>query len=207
MTGQDVQRSLPWLLLVLLAAACRSNPAIPFQEDHWQFFVAGGTGAVKDDFVEHRDHLEFQIVVPRENTAGWAHEIGLRFSGGEGAGLRALDHSGTVTRSERELDWRELSIGARQTFHQGHTFEPYVGAGLAVFRTDSHETFDNGGTEQHDGDHWNDAGVYLRGGILWNMLRDVFAEETEAKLGLEMRGLYATDYSALEFGLVLGLGR
>lgn len=202
-----------WILafpLALCAAACRTNPAIPFQADHWQFQVQGGRGAVKDDFVEQRNHVEFAVIVPRENTAGWCHEVGLRFSSGDGNGLRNMTpaQGDGYQPAERELDWRELSVGARQVYHQGETFEPYFAAGLAFFRTDSDEEYvDTNGTPQGDRDHYEDYGVYLRTGILWNTLRGVLAEETELKLGLDMRGLYASDYSALEFALVVGLGK
>lgn len=201
-----------WILalpLALCAAACRTNPAIPFQADHWQFFVLGGRGAVKDDFVEQRNLVGLEMVVPRENTKGWCHEFGLHFASGEGNGVRNLDHAGTIkTTSERELDFRELLVGARQVYNRGESFEPYFGVGLSLFRVDSHETFlDASSVEHHNGDHWNDYGVYLRTGVLWNTLRGVLAEETELKLGLDMRGLYASDYSALEFALVLGLGK
>ena len=208
-----------WILalpLALGAAACRTNPAIPFQADHWQFFVQGGRGAVKDDFVEQRNHVEFEVVVPRENTAGWCHEVGLRFSRGDGNGQRNMTAAEGDTSaagdeyqpSERELEWREFSVGARQVYRQGEVFEPYFAAGLAFFRTDSDEQYvDSNGNPQSDTDHYEDYGVYLRTGILWNTLRGVLAEETELKLGLDMRGLYASDHSALEFALVLGLGK
>lgn len=202
-------RALTVVLLALALGACRANPAIPFRDDHWQFFLLGGYGAVKDDFVEHRSHIGLEVVVPEEGTHGWQNEVGLRFSSGEGSGVRNLNHAGTSqTISERELDFREVTWGARQVLNEGETLEPFFSVGLAVFRTDSHETFDDaGGIERHDGDHWIDYGVYARTGILWNTLRDVMADDTEVKLGLDMRGLYASDYSALEFALLIGLGR
>jgi hypothetical protein len=150
------------------------------------------------------------VVVPRENTAGWGHEVGLRFASGDGGGLREIEpgEGGGFQPSERELDWRELTVGARQSFRAGSALEPYFAAGVSFFRTDSHESYvDTNGNPHNNGSHYEDYGVYLRTGILWNTLRDVFAEESEFKLGLDMRGLYATDYSALEFALVLGLGK
>lgn len=209
MTHFPMRRILA-LFPLACAAACRTNPAIPFQADHWQFFAQGGRGAVKDDFVEQRNHLEFLVIVPRENTAGWCHEVGLRFSAGEGNGLRNMtpEEGDGYQPAERELDWRELSVGARQVYRQGAVFEPYFAAGLAIFRTESDEEYVDTLLEpQGDRDHSEDYGLYLRTGILWNTLRGVLADETEVKLGLDVRGLYASDYSALEFGLVLGLGK
>jgi len=203
-------RWLSALPLALCAASCRTNPAIPFQDDHWQFFVLGGTGAVKDDYVEHRDHLALEVVVPREGTSGWAYEVALRFAQGEGAGLREMGSSqgGGFQRSERELDFREIAIGTRQVYRQGSIFEPYYGVGLSYVLTESDESFiDTNGVPHGDGDHYHDYGIYMRTGIHWNTLRGVLAEDTEVKIGLDVRGLYATDYSALEFALALGIGR
>jgi len=202
-------RPLTVALLVFLLGACRTNPAIPFRDDHWQFFALGGYGALKDDFVEHRSHVGFEVVVPEEGTHGWQNEVGLRFSSGDGRGVRNLNHAGTSqTISERELDFREIYWGARQVLREGEALEPFFSVGLALFRFDSHETFlDAGNVERHDGDHGNEYGVYLRTGILWNTLRDVMADDTEVKLGVDVRGLYASDYSALEFALLIGLGR
>ena len=195
-------------LLALALGACISNPAIPFRDDHWQFFLVGGYGAVKDDFVEHRSHVGLEVVVPEEGTRGWQNEVGLRFSGGEGSGIRNLNHSGTLkTVSDRELDFREITWGARQVLNEGEALEPFFSVGLALVRYDSHETFMDGSVERHDGDHGLDYGVYARTGILWNTLRGVIADDTEFKLGVDMRGLLATDYSALEFALLVGLGR
>jgi len=209
MTERYMLRPLILGLAALLLGACRSNPAIPFRDDHWQFFALGGYGALKDDFVEHRSHVGFEVVVPEEGTHGWQNEVGMRFAWGDGRGVRNLDHAGTSqTISERELDFREVYWGARQVFHEGETLEPFFSVGLAAFRFDSHETFvDAGSVERHDGDHGNEYGVYMRTGILWNSLRDVLADDTEVKLGVDMRGLYASEYSALEFALLIGLGR
>ena len=209
MTDLPMLRLLP-LGLLAATAACRTNPAIPFQKDHWQFFVAGGRGAVKDDFVEQTNHLALDIVVPRENTAGWCHEVSLRISGGEGNGVRRMSaqEGGGSQPSERELDFREFGYGARQYYQQDSSLTPYVAAGLAVFRYDVHEDYvDTNGIARGNSEHDIEFGVYLRTGVLWNTLRDVFAEESEFKLGLDMRGLYATDYSTIEFALVLGIGK
>lgn len=215
-----MRTALRWALLLAPCCACASTaPRIPFRGNSWHASVLGGKWAV-NGFVPKADVLGLELVLDEPGTGGWAIEVGARYANGTGDGRRRVTDPATSTPtllvdSERESDFYELSFGARQIYRRGARVQPYFGVGTAFQQTRNVEHFVQpeltpGAGDipmvEHERSKFRPA-LYLRSGLLWNVLRDQFGEHTEVPLSLDVRGLIGAEYSTLELTLGFGFGR
>lgn len=215
------------LLAWLAAAACATPPPrFPFPESA-AFHAAVAQGKwIVNEFVSEADATSVEVVIDEPGSGGWAIELGARYATGEDDGLRrvfdpALGPPTNATRvllvdSERESDFYELTIGARQTYFPGSAVQPYFAVGGALQQTRTRETFVQpaippsipADTPQVDHERSEiRPALYMRTGLAWNVLRDQVRADTEFPLALDVRGQIGLEYSTLEVSLSLGFGR
>jgi hypothetical protein len=220
----------------LLLAACASPaPRIPFQSgEGWHASLVAGPRLANKQFADESRVLGLELWLADPGPGGWELEVAARYARGDGDGRRlvldpatfvpAMDPNPAIppTRtlladSDREIDFYELDVGVRQTYFPGAALQPYVGAGGALLYVRTKESFvqpaipgfgipaDVPITDHERGE--TRPGLYLRSGLVWNVLRDQLGERSEFPLALDLRGLLSVDYSYVELTFGIGFGR
>jgi hypothetical protein len=225
MSPMDVRRTMArlaaraWPLLALLGAvACAApDPRIPFQYgDGWHVVVLSGERATTDRYIDEHPIVGIEVIRHDPGTGGWGWEAGFRFGTDDGTDTyferrpSNPEPEQVVVDVERDSDYYELSLGARQTYRPGARVQPYFSIGGSVLKSnnvDHYPAYD--GTAQDfppRSDHFHklSMGIYGRVGLMWNVLRDQIREDSEGVITLDVRGLYGDDLSFVE--LVLGVG-
>lgn len=215
--------ALRWALPLVLCPACVTPaPRIPFRDTAWNASIRGGEWIV-NEFVPEADAIGLELVLAEPGSGGWAIEVGARYASGEGDGNRyVFDPANQTSRtllvdSEREADYYEFTIGVRQTYRKDADVQPYFGVGGALQQLRSEEHFVQPALpgppavpEDPQVDHERSEirpALYMRTGIVWNVLRDQLLEKTEVPLSFDIRGMLGVEYSTLEFTLGFGFGR
>lgn len=224
-------RAAPLLAVLLgLGSACKAPPPrVPFQDTNWHASALATDWSVNKSFVKDISGVGLEVVVDEPNTGGWAVEFGVRYAEGDGDGTRSVYNPDTPTSplsaddltlivdSEREIQFYEIDFGVRQVFRQDARFQPYFGVGGALLQSRSEERFVQPailGTQYPNDTPINDhergeirPGIYMRSGLVWNVLKDQLAEDYEFPIAVDVRGLMSVDYSYLEVSLSVGYGK
>jgi hypothetical protein len=220
MTMTTMRRSILLVLLLLAGTACSTPaPRVPFQYgDGWHVAAIAGGRAMDDRYFNGQPFMGLEVTSHPPGTYGWGWEASLRFATDEGQDFERIRNpaGGKVNvYTFRETDFWELTVGARQTFLPDSALQPFFSVGLSFFELKTFDQLDvhnvpttpapAPASEEHFQDNF--LGLYLRSGVIWNVLRNTIRDENEFILGADVRALFGVDYSFVEFALSVGYGR
>jgi hypothetical protein len=179
--------------LVLLAAlsltSCSSLPrAWGEGVDLWTQ-LHGGYRQLDHDVFEGHPVIGLEFASEdRARDLGW--EVGA-FYGSE--------DEGGPSNWEGEVD--EVYLGLRRTFGDGQGARPFLGAGASWVRV---ENFLDNPARNFDDDS---GGVYVHGGVLWNVTRIQIDRGMDFLVGFDGRLVVGDEVDLAQLALVLSFGR
>lgn len=129
----------------------------------------------------------------------FASEDRSRELGWELGAFYGAEDEGGPSNWEGEVD--EVYLGLRRTFGDDDGAQPFLGAGASWTRV---ENFLDNPSRNFDDDS---AGVYLHGGVLWNVTRIQVDHGLDFLVGFDGRVVVGDEVDLAQLALVLSFGR